>query len=168
MRIDRRLAFLLILALGACSSPPAPTPVATTGAPVPVASPTSEPTGSPTPLAPTPSPIAFRIDVANLSHVPAVFSLATDLAADMRGFQPGEAGSMVIALGSASNGIGVEVLGPTIGCGYLAKQILPTTAPLTLRLTDGPTANTVKLSVTSGVEQSPRPLPTNGLVCPGG
>jgi len=90
------------------------------------------------------------------------------MAADMRGFLPGEMGTIVIPLGSASNGIGVEILGPTINCGYLGKEILATTAPFTLVLTNSPTPNAVTLTVQRGVEGSPRPLPTNELRCPGG
>jgi hypothetical protein len=90
------------------------------------------------------------------------------MAADMRGFQPGETGTIVIPLGSASNGIGVEILGPTIGCGYLGKEILAMTAPFTLVLTNAQTPNAVTLVVQPGVEGSPRPLPTNDLRCPGG
>jgi hypothetical protein len=76
-------------------------------------------------------------------------------------------GTMIVSLGSATNGVLIEVLGPSIGCGYLGRGDYPTPDPFTLVLSDAP-GGSVTVSSRPGVGGAARPLPSNDLRCPGG
>lgn len=162
-------ALLAAVTLSSCATP-APTttlPSATTSGPVLSAPSVSHGEPGPTDI-PTASPIAFRIDVENRSRLPVVVSLATDLEASMFGFEPGDSGTIVISLGSSENGVSLEILGPSIECGYLNQAMASTSEPFTIVLTDASVAHKLVLSLQPGVEGSTQPLPTNELTCPGG
>lgn len=154
----------LLLALAACSPMPSPS-----GRP-------SDPVASAIPSAteasrePTTVPIAQRInftfDVENHSRLPVVVSVASDTAATMPGFEPGQRGTVSIALLNPKNGIGVEIQGAE--CRLLTSSFYPTPIPFTLVVEDGTGPGTVRLLTVAGTSSTPLPLPTNSLVGCGG
>jgi hypothetical protein len=95
-----------------------------------------------------------------------IVSVATDTAATLPGFEPGQRGTISIALLNPQNAISVEIQGPE--CRLLESARYPTPSPFTLLVTDGPQPGTVKLSTRAGAASTPIPLPSNGLVGCGG
>jgi len=119
--------------------------------------PTSQPTASPT---------TFAFDVENLASIGVVVSVASDTAATLPGFEPGQRGTISIGLLNAQNGISVEVQGTE--CRLLASAMYPTPIPFTLIVDDGPQTGTIKLSTRVGTSSTPIPLPSNLLIGCGG
>jgi len=112
------------------------------------------------------TPFLFSFDVENRSHVPVIVSVASDDAAELPGFEPGQLGTVTIQLSNPQNGIGIEVQG--VGCRVLAKATYPTPARFTLLIDDATTTGAITLSTREGPESSPLPLPSNSLVGCGG
>jgi hypothetical protein len=111
-------------------------------------------------------PILFSFDVENRASIGVIVGVASDTAAVLPGFEPGQRGTISIRLLNPQNGIGVEIQGS--GCRLLASAIFPTPLPFTLVVEDGADAGGVKLSTVEGVSATPIPMPTNALVgCPG-
>jgi hypothetical protein len=113
-------------------------------------------------IRPTATPTLFRFDVENHASVPVVVSVASDAAATLPGFEPGQRGTVAIRLLNPRNGIGVEIQDGE--CHLLDSGHYPTPDPFTLRIEDGPEAGTVRLSTRAGASTSPIPLPSNSLV----
>jgi hypothetical protein len=153
----------LLIALGACSPTPSPSAEpATSGTPATVAAtPATPPTTQP-----TASPITFRFDVENHAGVGVVVSVASDTAATMPGFEPGQRGTISIPLLDPENGISVEIQGRA--CRLLASGMYPTPVPFTLLVEDGPQAGAVQISTRAGASSTLLPLPSNSLVGCGG
>jgi hypothetical protein len=165
----RRMLAGLLVALGACSPTPSPiAPALTAAPPAPVAAtPTStQRTSTHRTPAPTASLASFRFDVENHASVGVVVSVASDTAATMPGFEPGQRGTVSIALRNPQNGISVEIQASE--CRVLAEGRHPTPVPFTLLVEDGPEAGTVRLSTRAGASGTPIPLPANSLVGCGG
>lgn len=161
----RVLVAVLMVVLGACSPVPTPsqqptTPAATVSAlaPSPSASATAQPSASP--------PTTFSFDVENHASIGVVVSVASDTAATMPGFEPGQRGTVSIKLLNPANGIGVEIQGTE--CRLLASGMYPTPSPFTLLVEDGPQPGSVKLSTRDGASSTPMLLPSNSLVGCGG
>jgi hypothetical protein len=115
---------------------------------------------------PAPRPPGFSFDVENRLRVPIIVSVASDTAATMPGFEPGQRGTISIGLKNPQNGISVEIQAP--GCHLLASAMLPTPATFTLLIEDGPGAGSVRLSTVAGSSSIPIALPVNTLEgCPG-
>lgn len=115
---------------------------------------------------PAPRPPGFSFDVENRSRVPIIVSVASDTAAMMPGFEPGQRGTISIGLKNPQNGISVEIQAP--GCRLLASAMLPTPVPFTLFVDDAPGAGIVRLSTVAGTGLTPLPLPINSLEGCGG
>jgi hypothetical protein len=153
----------LLIALGACSPTPTPSRApsrsadSSTLASTPGTTPTTEP---------IPSRITFRFDVESHASVEVVVSVASDTAATMHGFAPGQRGTISIPLLDPANGISVEIQGSE--CRLLASGLYPRPVPFTLLLEDGPQAGTVQLSSRGGASSTPLPLPSSSLVGCGG
>ena len=115
---------------------------------------------------PAPRPSAFSFDVENRSRVPIIVSVASDTAAMMPGFEPGQRGTISIGLKNPQNGISVEI--QAAGCRLLASAMFPAPAPFTLLVDDAPGAGNVRLSTVPGTGPAPLPLPINSLEGCGG
>lgn len=164
----RVLALVVAALLVACSptpapTPPAPTPTATSLAPT--ATPSASATAA-TSASADASPTAFSFDVENRASIGVIVSVASDAAATMPGFEPGQRGTVSIRLLNPANGIGVEIQGT--GCRLLASTMYPTPGGFTLVVEDGAGAGTVKLSTRPETAAQPIPLPSNSLVGCGG
>jgi hypothetical protein len=112
------------------------------------------------------SPTTFSFDVENRSSIGVIVSVASDTAATMPGFEPGQRGTISIKLLNPVNGIGVEIQGT--GCRLLASEMYPTPGSFTLVVDDGAGTGTVKLSTEPKTAPQPIPLPSNSLVGCGG
>jgi hypothetical protein len=95
-----------------------------------------------------------------------VVSVASDRAATLPGFEPGQRGTISISLRDPQNGISVEIQGT--GCRLLAGETYIAPSPFTLLVEDGPQSGSIKLSTRAGVSSTPMPLPSNSLVGCGG
>jgi len=153
----------LLIALSACSPTPNPSEETSPSTESSTLAPTPGPT---TTTEPTASPIIFGFDVESHASVEVVVSVASDTAATMHGFAPGQRGTISIPLLDPENGISVEIQGS--GCRLLASDLYPTPVPFTLLLEDGPQAGTVQLSTRGGASRTPLPLPSRSLVGCGG
>ncbi len=164
----RVLVAVLMAALGACSPAPTtsphPTTPETTGSALPSSSSPS------TARVPTPkrsaSPTTFSFDVENRASIGVIVSVASDTAATLPGFDPGQRGTISISLRNPQNGISVEIQGTE--CRLLASAMYPTPSPFTLLVDDGAQAGSVNLSTRAGASSAPIPLPSNSLVGCGG
>lgn len=164
----RVLVAVLMVVLGACSPAPSPAPPpATPAATVSALAPSPSPSAAAQPSAsPATSPTTFSFNVENRGSIGVIVSVASDSAATMPGFEPGQRGTVSIKLLNPANGIGVEIQG--VGCRLLASAMYPTPGAFTLVVEDGANAGTVKLSTRPGVAAAPLPLPSNSLVGCGG
>jgi hypothetical protein len=108
----------------------------------------------------------FSFDVENRATIGVVVSVASDAAATMPGFEPGQRGTISIKLFNPTNGIGVEIQG--VGCRLLASAMYPTPGPFTLVVEDGADAGAIRISTVTGTAEAPIPLPTNSLEGCGG
>lgn len=162
--MQRALAALLI-ATGACSPAPSPSAQPPTSVPSATLAATHVTTTTPT-VEPAASPISFSFDVESRASIGVVVSVASDTAATMPGFEPGQRGTISISLLDPNNGISVEIQGSE--CRLLASANYPTPVPFTLLVDDGPQAGTVQLSTRAGTSRTPMPLPSNSLVGCGG
>jgi hypothetical protein len=161
----RRALMVLVIALGACG--PAPSPSEQPPTPVPSATLVATPVTPTRPTTePTTSPISFSFDVENRASVGVIVSVASDTAATMPGFEPGQRGTISIALLNPENGISVEIQGSE--CRLLASAMYPTPVPFTLLVENGPEPGAVKLSTRAGTSRTPMPLPSNSLIGCGG
>jgi hypothetical protein len=115
---------------------------------------------------PSTGPADFALDIENHSHRGVVVSVASDTAATMAGFEPGQRGTISIALGTAQNGISVEIQGP--GCTTLAHGRYPTAAQFTLVIDDRLASDGIVLSERAGTSGPSLGLPANSLVGCGG
>lgn len=165
----RRALAALIVTLEACgpspsptSEPPTPLPSATVAA-TPA---TRTPPFLPSPNPPTASPTTFTFDVENHASIAVVVSVASDSAATLPGFEPGQRGTISISLRDPKNGISVEIQGT--GCRLLASETYIAPSPFTLLVEDGPQSGSVRLSTRAGVSSTPMTLPSNSLVGCGG
>jgi hypothetical protein len=128
---------------------------------------TSTPATRTPPTNPPPtSPTVFAFDVENHASVAVVVSVASDTAATLPGFEPGQRGTISIPLRNPQNGIAVEIQGTE--CRLLASATYQTPPRFTLLVEDGPQAGSVKVSTRSGASTTPIPLPSNSLVGCGG
>jgi hypothetical protein len=150
----------LIVGLAACTSVPSPSAQPSLTALSPTATPT------PVPAPPSSVPTTFRFDVENHASVGVVVSVVSDVAAWLPGFEPGQSGTILIALGNAQNGILIEIQDGK--CGLLAKASYPTPTSFTLIVEDASTAGTVRLSTREGIAPTSLPLPSNDLQGCGG
>ena len=149
----------LVVSLAACSPAPSPEPAASQAALTPVPTTTTGP-------GPVVGPVVFSFDVENRASIGVIVSVASDTAATMPGFEPGQRGTVSIKLLNPANGIGVEIQG--FGCRLLASEMYPTPRAFTLVIEDGAEAGTVKLLTRPDTAATPIPLPSNSLVgCPG-
>jgi hypothetical protein len=131
------------------------------GAPSPEASASARP-----PASQVPSPTTFSFDVENHASIGVVVSVASDTAATLPGFEPGQRGTISIGLRNPQNGISVEIQGTE--CRLLATAMYPTPSPFTLLVEDGAQAGSIQLSTRAGRSSTPIPLPSNALVGCGG
>lgn len=95
-----------------------------------------------------------------------IVSVASDAAAELPGFEPGQRGTISIALLNPLNGIGVEIQG--VGCRLFVAGNFPTSRPFTLLIDDAAEAGNIRLSTVAGTSSPPLPLPANTLVGCGG
>src|SRR5438105_2921422 len=93
------------------------------------------PTQAEATAAPTESSTVFSFDVENRSHLPVIVSVASDMAAVLPGFEPGQRGTISIPLLKPKNGISIEL--QAVGCRLLVKGFFPTPLPFTLLVVDG-------------------------------
>ena len=164
-----RLALAAILiTLWACASTPVPSsqPQTVPSSTAAVSPATRIPSFNPPANPATASPTSFAFDVENHASIGVVVSVASDTAANLPGFEPGQRGTISIALLNPRNGISVEVQGTE--CRLLASARYPTPIPFTLLVEDGPEPGTVTLSTRAGASSTPIPLPSNVLVGCGG
>lgn len=150
------------MSLVACSPMPSPESTITAASHAAV---TPVPTTS-TGLGPIVGPVTFSFDVVNEASTGVIVSVASDTAATMPGFEPGQRGTISIKLLNPANGIGVEIQGGE--CRLLASAMYPTPGAFTLVVEDGAEAGAVKLSTRPGGAAKPIPLPSNSLVGCGG
>lgn len=122
----------------------------------------------PTMDVPASGPMVFHIGVENRSSTPIVVSIASDTAAVMPGFEPGDRGTISIALLDPANGIGLEVLGPPPDCRLLAEGIIPTPVPIEIIVHEGARPGRIEVSMEQSGSQVTIPLPRNDLFCSGG
>ena len=99
--------------------------------------------------------VMFSFDVENHASIGVVVSAASDTAATMPGFEPGQRGTIAIPLLNPENGIRVEIQGS--GCSELAVALYPATEPFTLLIDDGAEDGTVELG---GSEDLQHVVPT--------
>jgi hypothetical protein len=165
----RRALAALLITLGACAPAPSPTsqpptslPSATVAATPATRTPPFNTPGNP----PTASPTTFTFDVENHAIIGVVVSVASDTAATMPGFEPGQRGTISISLRNPQNGIAIEIQGSE--CRLLASARFPTPGSFTLLVEDGPQAGSIKLSTLAGASSTPIPLPSNSLFGCGG
>lgn len=159
-----------LLTLWACASPPVPSsqpqtvPSSTAAVSSGSRTPSLDPSAKPAMPSPSPSPshFAFAFDVESHSSIGVVVGVASDTAATLPGFEPGQRGTISIGLLNPQNGISVEIQGTE--CRLLASAHYPTPIPFTLLVEDGPEPGTVTLSTRSGASSTPIPLPSNALV----
>ena len=156
---------IAILAVAACST------VQPSSAPATAAIATIQPTLGATalataPPAPSPTNTAFHFDVVNRTGGSVVVSVASDVAAELPGFAPGQSGTIEIELGNPTNGIGVEIQDGK--CGVLATATYPTPTPFTLVIENAGESGHLRLSTQPGTAASPIPLPSNSIVGCGG
>jgi hypothetical protein len=95
-----------------------------------------------------------------------IVSVASDTAATLPGFDPGQRGTISISLRNPQNGISVEIQGTEWR--LLASAMYPTPSPFTLLVDDGAQTGSVNLSTRAGGSSAPIPLPSNSLVGCGG
>jgi hypothetical protein len=165
----RRALAVFLVTLGACAPTPSPTsqpPTSLPSATVAATPATRTPPFNPPPNPPTASPTIFTFDVENHASIGVVVSVASDTAATLPGFEPGQRGTVSISLRNPRNGISVEIQGTE--CRLLASAMYPTPSPFTLLVEDGPQSGSVKLSTRAGASSTPIPLPSNSLVGCGG
>lgn len=155
----------LLITLWACASTPDPSEDPKTAVPSAIPTVSSAPRTPPTAL-PTTSPAPFAFDVENHASIGVVVSVASDTAATLPGFLPGQRGTISIGLRNPRNGISVEIQGTE--CRLLASAMFPTPGPFTLLVQDGPRAGSIHLSTRAGASRTPIPLPSNPLVGCGG
>jgi hypothetical protein len=96
----RRTLAAILITLGACAPTPSPN--------------SEQPTSLPSATAratPAASPTVFAFDVENRASIGVVVSVASDTAATLPGFEPGQRGTIEIPLGNPQNGISVEIQG---------------------------------------------------------
>jgi hypothetical protein len=158
----------LLIGLAACGPAPIPSPVPAASFPTPAA---SSPTPAPTPASvPTPTPATaraiFSFDVENDSSVPVIVSVATDAAATLPGFLPGQRGTISLDMIDPSNGLAVEI--QRHPCILLAEDTYLAPEPFTLLIQDGPNPGSIELGTRPGVVQPSMPLPSNDLIGCGG
>ena len=149
----------------ACTSMPTPSagPPAGTS---PVVEATVAATAPPPATEPTSSYFLFRFDVENRSRIGVVVSVASDTAAALPGFEPGQSGSITIPMLSPASTIGVEI---QVGsCKVGASATYPRPTPFTLLILDGARSGEIVLSTRVGVSAAPIPLPSNSLLGCGG
>jgi hypothetical protein len=108
----------------------------------------------------------FSFDVENRASIGVIVSVASDTAATLPGFEPGQRGTISIKLLNPANGIGVEIQGAE--CRLLASAMYPTPGAFTLVVDDGAEAGAVELSTRPGAVATPIPLPSNSLIGCGG
>jgi hypothetical protein len=161
----RRTLAALVITLGACASTPGPTAEPPTSLPSATAT-TASATGTPSTNASPASPTVFAFDVENHASIGVVVSVASDAAATLPGFEPGQRGTISIPLRNPQNGIAVEI--QATECRLLASAMYPTPLPFTVLVVDGPQSGSVKLSTRAGASSTPIPLPSNSLVGCGG
>ena len=154
----RTLAAILIM-LEACAPAPSPTSEQPTSLTSATAAPATTLVKTNPPAA---SPTVFAFDVENRASIGVVVSVASDTAATLPGFEPGQRGTIEIPLGNPQNGISVEVQGTE--CRLLASAMYPTPSPFTMLVMDGSLSGSVKLSTRDGASSTPIPLPSNSLV----
>lgn len=168
----RRALMVLLISLVACSPEPDPSSRDPERSALPTGqAPTASLAATAASRAPTPAPTVlqattFDFDVENRSRVGVVVSVASDTAATMSGFEPGQRGAISILLLDPTNGIAVEVQGAE--CRLLAEGMFPTPLPFTLLVEDGAQAGTIRISRLAGALRTPTPLPSNSLVGCGG
>lgn len=105
-------------------------------------------------------------DVENRASIGVVVSVASDTAATLPGFEPGQRGTISISLRNPHNGISVEIQGTE--CRLLASAMYPTPSPFTLLVENGAQSGSIQLSTRAGESSTPIPLPSNSLVGCGG
>ena len=93
-------------------------------------------------------------------------SVASDTAATLPAFDPGQRGTISISVRDPQNGISVEIQGTQ--CRLLASEMYIAPSPFVLLLEDGPQSGTIKLSTRVGASSTPMPLPSNSLIGCGG
>ncbi len=152
----------VVMSLAACSPVPSPDP--TIAAPSHAAL-TPVPTATTGP-GPVVGPVMFSFDVENRASIGVIVSVASDTAATLPGFEPGQRGTISIKLLNPANGIGVEIQGAE--CRLLASAMYPTPGAFTLVVEDGAEAGAVELSTRPGAAATPIPLPSNSLIGCGG
>jgi len=157
----RRTLAAILITLGACAPTPGPTAEQPTSRPSATAKATPA-TRTPPTNPPAPSPTVFAFDVENHASIGVVVSVASDTAATLPGFEPGQRGTIEIPLGNPQNGISVEIQGTE--CRLLASAMYPTPSPFTMLVVDGSQSGSVKLSTRAGAFASPIPLPSNSLM----
>jgi hypothetical protein len=165
----RRALAALIVTLAACAPSPSPTsepPTSLPSATVAATPATRTPPFLSPPNPPTASPTTFTFDVENHASIGVVVSVASDTAATLPGFEPGQRGTISISLRDPQNGIAVEIQGTQ--CRLLASETYIGPSPFTLLVEDGPQSGIIKLSTRAGVSSTPIPLPSNSLVGCGG
>lgn len=155
-------AFVAVLVVVSACSSPQPSTNATAA----TASPTASSTAPLPSTGPVPSPTSFSFDVENDASIGVVVSVASDTAATLPGFEPGQRGTISITLKNPQNGISVEIQGTE--CRLLASARYPTPSPFTLIVEDGPERGSVMLSTRDGASANPIPAPSNSLVGCGG
>lgn len=163
----RVLALVVAALVVACSPTPptSPTPASTPTRLPPTATPSANPTAAPSASAGA-SPTTFSFDVENRASIGVIVSVASDTAATMPGFEPGQRGTVSIGLLNPANGISVEIQGTA--CRLLASAMYPTPGGFTLVVENGAGAGSVKLSTRRETAGQPIPLPSNSLVGCGG
>ena len=165
----RRAFAALSVTLGACTPAPSPTsepPTSLPSATVAATPATRTPPFLPSPNPPTASPTTFTFDVENHASIGLVVSVASDTAATLPGFEPGQGGTISISVRDPQNGISVEIQGT--GCRLLASETYIAPSPFTLLVEEGPQSGSITLSTRAGVSRTPMPLPSNSLVGCGG